>query len=84
MQVFLLLLSRVVRAHLAVLFCCRPRDSLEYKFRCTVCQPPYYLPHVASSYQTPPSGEYEAALNQLLVALGEASAADFPPPDAGP
>ena len=25
--------------------------------------------------------QYEAALNQLLVALGEASAADFPPPD---
>lgn len=46
-----------MRAHLAVLFCCRPRDSLEYKFRCTVCQPPYYLPHVASAYQTPPSGE---------------------------
>ena len=34
--------------------------------------------------ETPPSGEYEAALNQLLVALGEASAADFPPPGAGP
>ena len=29
-QVFILLTSRVMRAHLAVLFCARPRDSLEY------------------------------------------------------
>jgi hypothetical protein len=42
-DVLILLLSRIVRAHLGVLFCCRPRNSLEYRFRCTLWSPPYYL-----------------------------------------
>ena len=33
--------SRILRAHLAALLCCRPRDSLEYSFHCSLTQPPF-------------------------------------------
>ena len=33
--------SRILRAHLAAVLCCRPRDSLDYTFHWSLCKPPF-------------------------------------------
>ena len=33
--------SRILRAHLAAVLCCRPRDSLDYTFHWSICKPPF-------------------------------------------
>ena len=33
--------SRIVRAHLAAVMCCRPSDSLDYTFHGSICLPPF-------------------------------------------
>ena len=33
--------SRILRAHLAAVLCCRPRDSLDYPFHWSLCKPPF-------------------------------------------
>ena len=33
--------SRILREHIAALFCCRPRDSLEHTFHWTFWEPPF-------------------------------------------
>ena len=37
----LTLSSRIVRAHLAAVLCCRKRDSLDYTFHCSLCKAPF-------------------------------------------
>ena len=38
---FPILCSRIFRAHLAAVHCCRPRDSLDYTFHWSIRKPPF-------------------------------------------
>ena len=45
----LILSSRIARAHLAAVLCCRPRDSLEYTFHFSLWKPPF-RPRVRTTF----------------------------------
>ena len=67
--------SRILRAHLAAVLCCRPRDRLEYTFHWSLRKPPFRpRPHPASGlvwqdvHEQPESG-VELTSTELAAAL---------------
>eukprot|EP00964_Phaeocystis_antarctica_P152185 scaffold119983_cov57-Phaeocystis_antarctica.AAC.2 len=74
-SIFFFLPSRILRAHLAAVLCCRPRDSREYTFHWSVRKPPLRpRPRPASGLRwqdvhEQPSAGVELTSTELAAAL---------------